>query len=164
MCGQFATNRFDVRTICLRHVLIAVNPKSQTMAFGVHRFQGLGTPFFLHFIGSHSWEGHFFSVLSFPTLGNAIFSLFYHFPLLGTPFFLHFIVSHFWERHFFFILSFPPLGNAIFSSVYRFPLLGTLFFHWFVFSQTWEMGFGCRMEWGYCRRSRPLCRPAHLEQ
>jgi len=128
MRGQLATNRFDVRTICLRHVLIAVNPKSQTMAFGVHRFQGLGTPFFLHFIVSHSWERHFFSVLSFPTLGNAIFSLFYHFPPLGTPFFLCFIISHSWERHFFSVLSFPTLGNAIFSLFYHFPLLGTPFF------------------------------------
>ncbi|WP_154648446.1 hypothetical protein [Prevotella dentalis] len=101
-----------------------MNPKSQTMAFGVHRSQGLGTPFFLHFIVSHSWERHFFIGLSFPTLGNAIFSSVYRFPLLGTPFFHRFIVSHSWERHFFSVLSFPTLRNAIFSLVRLFPNLG----------------------------------------
>ncbi|WP_156925012.1 hypothetical protein [[Hallella] seregens] len=81
------------------------------MAFGVHRSQGLGTPFFLCFIVSHSWERHFFFILSFPTLGNAIFSSFYRFPLLGTPFFHRFIVSHPWERHFFIGSSFPKPGK-----------------------------------------------------
>ena len=76
------------------------------------------------FIVPKALERHFFFILSFPTLGNAIFSLFYHFPPLGTPFFLCFIISHSWERHFFSVLSFPTLGNAIFSLVRLFPNLG----------------------------------------